>query len=188
MAPDIAPPKFFSRDFHTRFFPQVVKSHLHFRKSGDPGTTFTSTTEMFISFAVCVILALIGIPSAVQGSVVGWILSILGGGGTLLLIVISVAGRIGERPTYDDFLIGVFLFLLILGAFLGIPVGMETHSFLLGFLTSVAGLILGYIMGVFAGLGLQYLGWIAVLVNMIAAFGAIVLSGAALIMLLIVLM
>ena len=183
MAPDITPPKFFSRDFHTTFFPQVLRHRLHLKKRESEGTTFTSTTEMFISLAVCVILAIIGIPSAVQGSVLGWILSILGVGGTIVLVIISSLGQWGEQPSYGDFLTGVFLFFVILGVFLGIPVGMETHSFWLGFLTSLAGLIVGYVIGIFGGMWLQYLGWFAIVINMIAAFGAIILIATALILL-----
>lgn len=138
---------------------------------------------MFITLCVCAVLAIIGIPSAVNGSVVGWILSILGVGGTIALIIISMIGQWGERPSYDDFLVGVFLFFVILGVFLGIPVGMDTHSFWYGFLTSLAGLIVGYVIGIFAGLWLQYLGWFAIVMNMLAAFGAIILGGTVLIML-----
>lgn len=185
MAPDVTPPKFLSQDFHTRFFPQVLRNRLHLKIREGKGTTFTSTTEMFISLTVCVILAIIGIPSAVKGSVVGWMLSILGVGGVIVLVIVSFMGQRGERPTYGDFLIGVFLFFFILGVFLGIPVGMETHSFWFGLLTSVAGLIIGYVIGIFAGLWLQHLGWFAIVINMIAALGAIVLCGAALFMLII---
>jgi hypothetical protein len=185
MVPDITPPKFVSKEFHTRFFPQVLRNHLPPKRRESEGTTFTSTTEMFILLAVCVILAIIGIPSAVQGSVLGWILSILGVGGTIALVVMSLMCQRGERPSYGDFLIGVFLFFVILGIFLGIPVGMETHSFGLGLLTSLAGLITGYVIGIYGGLWLQYLGWFAIVINMLAAFGAIILSGTALIMLVI---
>lgn len=177
-------PKFFSREFHKSFFPQVLKNRLYSRKKESEGTTFTSTTEMFISLAVCVILAIIGIPSAVQGAVWGWILSVLGVGGAIALVIISITGRRGERPSYNDFLVGVFLFFVALGILIGVLVGMETHSFGLGFLTGVAGLIAGYGIGILGGLWLQYLGWVSIAINMIAAFGAIVLSGTLLILLL----
>jgi hypothetical protein len=147
------------------------------------GTTFTSTMELFIIFAVCLILAIIGIPSAVHGSVLGWILSILGVVGIVSLVILSVSSQWGERPTYDDFLKGVFFFFVSLGIFIGIPVGMESHSFRLGASASLAGLVAGYALGIVAGLQLQSLGWFAIILNMIAAFTAIVLVGTTLLML-----
>ncbi len=185
MMTDSPPPKLFSREFHTRFFPQLLKNRLPFRKKESEGTSFTSTTEMFISLVVCVILAIIGIPWAVQKSVIGWILSILGVGGTIVLVVTSFMGQRGEKPSYGDFLIGVFLFFVILDVFAGIPVGMETHSFWLGLLTSLAGLIAGYFIGILAGLWVQYFGWFAIIINMLAAFGAIILCGTVVIMLIV---
>jgi len=183
MAPDSHPPNFFSREFHGSFFPGVLKERLRFRKNAVEGVTFTSTTEMFISLAVCVVLAVIGIPSAVEGAVWGWILSILGIGGTIVLVVISVRGQRGERPSYDDFLIGVFLFFVALGILIGIAVGMEARSFWVGLLASLAGLVAGYVVGILGGMWLQCLGWIAVVINMVAGFGAIILGGTVLIIL-----
>ena len=183
MAPDSHPPNFFSREFHGSFFPGVLKERLRFRKNAVEGVTFTSTTEMFISLAVCVVLAVIGIPSAVEGAVWGWILSILGIGGTIVLVVISVRGQRGERPSYDDFLIGVFLFFVALGILIGIAVGMEARSFWVGLLASLAGLVAGYVVGILGGMWLQGLGWIAVVINMVAGCGAIILGGTVLIIL-----
>jgi hypothetical protein len=177
------PPKFLSLDFHTRFFPEVLRNRFPRKTRETQGTTFTSTTEMFITFAVCLILAIIGIPSAAQGSVVGWILSIVGVGGLAVLVIRSVGGQWGERPTYDDFLIGVFFFFVSLGIFAGVPAGMESHSFRIGVSASLAGLVGGYALGIFAGLQLQRLGWLAIIVNMIAAFAAAILAGTTLLML-----
>jgi membrane associated rhomboid family serine protease len=184
MGPDILPPRFLSREFHTEFFPRVLKNRLGRKKREDQGTTFTSTTEMMISLTVCVILAVIGIPLAwTQGSVFGWILSIVGFGGIVGLVILSVGSQWGDRPTYDDFLIGIFLFFVSLGLFIGIPVGLDRHSFWLGLSASLAGLVGGYVLGILAGLRLQHLGWLAVILNMLAAFAAIVLGATALIIL-----
>ncbi|OPY13691.1 MAG: hypothetical protein A4E69_01516 [Syntrophus sp. PtaB.Bin138] len=176
-------PKFLSVEYHTQFFPRAVRNRRHLKAGESQGTTFTSTMELFIIFAVCLILAIIGIPSAVQGSVPGWILSIIGVVGIVGLVILSVSSQWGERPTYDDFLKGVFFFFVSLGIFIGIPVGMESHSFWLGASASLAGLVAGYALGIFAGLQLQRLGWFAIILNMIAAFAAIVLAGTTLLML-----
>jgi hypothetical protein len=186
MGADMTPPRFFSRDFHTEFFPRVLKDHLPRKKREGQGTTFTSTTEMIIGLAVCVILAVIGIPSAwTQGSVFGWILTIIGVGGIVGLVILSVGGSWGNRPTYDDFLIGIFFFFVSLGLFIGIPIGMDRHSFWLGLSASLVGLVGGYALGILAGLHLQRLGWMAVILNMLAAFAAIILSATALILLIV---
>lgn len=177
-------PKFFSREFHKSFFPVIIKNRLHLLKKKNEGITFTSKKEIFILVAVCLILMVIGIPFASEGAVWGWIMGILGVGGTIVLVIFSIMGQKGVHPTYDDFLIGVFLFFVVLGAFIGLPVGMEAHSFSLGFLASIVGLAAGYITGILCGMWLQYLGWIAIVINVIASFGAIILSGTALIILL----
>jgi hypothetical protein len=140
--------------------------------------------EMMIASALCLTLAVVGIPLALnQGSIIGWILSIIGVGGVVFLLISSVAAQWGNRPTYDDFLTGIYFLFVSVGIFIGIPVSMDKHSPWLGVLTSFAGLLVGYVLGIFAGLQLQYLGWIAVLINMLAGFAAIVTAAAFLIML-----
>lgn len=182
-----SPPRFFSLEFHAEFFPQVMKNRFRRNKMGSQTTAFSSTMEMMISLAGCVILAIIGIPPALtHGSIIGCILSIIGIGGIVLLIIISIGSQIGNRPVYDDFLTGVFLLFVCLGLFIGIPVGMNYHSLGLGLSASLAGLVAGYVLGIVAGLRLQHLGWLAMVVNMLAALGAIVLCGAALILLIVV--
>jgi hypothetical protein len=186
MTVDPVPPKFLSLDFHSRFFPRLLLDRYLRRKKNElQGTTFTSTTEMFVTLAVCLILAIIGIPTALtRGSITGWILSILGVGGTILLLIMSVGAHWGNRPSYDDFLGGIFFFLVSLGVFIGIPVGMDAHSPWLGIFASLAGLFAGYALGIFAGLQLQRLGWFATIISMVAGLAAIVMTGGALFMLL----
>ena len=183
MTADPIPPKFFSLEFHTGFFPRLLRDRVLRKEKETRGTGFTSTMEMMISVAACLILAALGIPSAVnRGSIAGWIAAIVGVGGILALLVVSVAAQWGIRPNYDNFLIGIFFFFISLGIFIGIPVGMDNHSLRLGVSASLAGLAGGYVLGILAGLGLHYLGWMAVIVNILAGFGAIVIGGAALAM------
>lgn len=61
---------------------------------------------------------------------------------------------------------------------------MGYHSPWLGALVSLAGLIGGYVLGILAGLRLQHLGWLAVMVSMLAGLAAIGMGGAILVMLL----
>lgn len=186
MVSDSRTQRFFSLEFHTSFFPRILRDRCDRKKRSCQGAIFTSTMEMLIGLAVCLILAIIGIPYAwTEGSIVGWLLSIIGMGGIIVLIMLSISSSWGEHPTYDDFLAGVFFFFICLGLFIGIPIGMDRHSLLLGILASLAGLVSGYLLGVIAGLQLQRLGWLAVVINMLAAFAAIILIGTMLVLLLV---
>ena len=62
MATDIIPQKLFSLEFHTRFFPRLLRDRLRRKKKDEQGTSFTSTMELMVTLAVCLILAIIGIP------------------------------------------------------------------------------------------------------------------------------
>jgi hypothetical protein len=187
MAADIIPPKFLSLEFHTRFFPRLLRDRLRRKRKEGQGTSFVSTMELTIVLAGSVILAVIGMPLALtRGSIVGLILSIVGVGGVLAIFVLSVGAQWGHRPTYDYFLSGIFFFFVSLGIFIGIPIGMDNHSICIGVLASLGGLLGGYMLGIFAGLWLQRLGWMAIILDMLAGFAAIVMGGATLIMLLLV--
>jgi hypothetical protein len=181
------PPRFLSLEFHVRFFPRFLRTHLKSMRRGKEGGSFTSTLEMIVSLAVCVILAMIGIPLALaQGSIFGWILTVIGLGGICVLFIQSVGSQWGSRPTYDDFLVGIYFLAVSLGIIVGIPVGMDRHSPLAGIATSIAGFLAGHLLGIGASLQLQRLGWIAVIINMLAGFGAICLSAGTCIMLVVV--
>jgi hypothetical protein len=183
MAADLIPPKLLSLEFHTRFFPRLIWDRLRRKKKGERGTSFVSTMEIILVLAGSVILAVIGIPLALtRGSIVGLILSIIGVGGVLAIFVLSIGAQWGQRPTYDLFLSGIFLFFISLGIFIGIPIGIDNHSTFLGVLASLGGLLGGYMLGIFAGLWLQHLGWMAIILNMLAGFAAIVVGCVTLIM------
>ena len=154
MAADPIPPKFLSLEFHTRFFPRLLRDRVLRREKETQGTSFTSTMDMTIGVAVCLMLAVLGIPLAVnQGSIAGWLAAVVGVGGILALLVVSVAAQWGTRPGYDNFLIGIFFFFLSLGIFIGIPVGMDSHSSGLGVSASLAGLAGGYVLRIWRAWG-----------------------------------
>jgi hypothetical protein len=186
MTADPVPPIFLSLEFHTRFFPQLlINRYLRRKKKGDtPDTTFTSTTEMFLLVAVCAILAAIGLPSALsKGSTFGWVLSVVGIGGMIALVIQSVAAGWGIKPSYDDFLVGIFLFFVSLGFVAGVAAGLDAHSASVGIPATVAGVAVGYAVGILAGLRMQHLGWIAIPLNMLAGLGAVIVAGGALVVL-----
>ena len=70
-------------------------------------------------------------------------------------------------PSYDGFLIGIFFFFIALGISAG-AFSMLSHSLPFGLLVGLGGLIAGYLLGIFAGLWLQYLGWLSEMVNGLA--------------------
>ena len=164
-------PEFLSFEFHARFFPALLWSRLRPRERS--GTGFAPGMEFLIAFFFFCILVVIGIPYGMtHRSILGWAAGGIGAAGILALFVRSIASREGP-PVYDDFLFGVFFFFVVLGLTAGIFVGTLEHSFPLGLLAGMGGLIAGYLLGILAGLWFQYLGWIASLVNGLAALGVI---------------
>lgn len=162
--------RFFSLEFHTRFFPALLWRRLRFRERA--ATSFVST-ESYIALVFCFILAVTGIPSAItRHSIIGWVVGGSGLAGILALFTISICSRRGPL-SYDGFLIGILFFLVTLGLTAGIFNGTLEHSFFIGLLGSVAGLVLGYVLGIFAGLWFQYLGSLAVLLDLLAGLAII---------------
>ena len=162
--------RFFSVEFHTRFFPALLRNR--FRPMERKGTSFVPL-DSYLVFAFCLVLAAVGIPGAItHHSVLGWIAGGSGVVGILILSIFSICSRKGS-PSYDGFLFGVFFFLVVLGVTAGIFAGTLEHSFYLGLMGSAAGLVLGYVLGLFAGVWFQYLGLLAVLLNLLASVAII---------------
>ncbi|MBI5576322.1 MAG: hypothetical protein HY896_08155 [Deltaproteobacteria bacterium] len=165
------PPRFLSMEFHTRFFPDLVRNRL--RPKERTATGFVSGFDSLIVFFIAIAVAAIGISYAVSHrSVIGWIAGGAGVAGVLALFVQSVVSR-ENIPCYESFLFGVFGFFVTLGATAGIFIGTLEHSLPLVLTAAPAGLAAGYLLGILAGLWFQYLGWIAVLVNGIAALAVV---------------
>jgi hypothetical protein len=163
-------PRFFSLKFHTHFFPVLLWRRLRHKERS--GTTFVPL-ENYLVIAICVVLTAIGLPHALNHhSIIAWLSVGIGVAGIVTLAIASICSR-NESPSYVDFLFGIFYFLVILGITAGIFAGSLEHSFSLGLLASAAGLVLGYVLGIFAGLWLQYLGLLAVVLNVLA-FPAII--------------
>lgn len=178
-----ASPGIWSVEFHTRFFPVFL--WRRFRSKERRGAGFHSPFELYIVLAVCIVLVALGAPSALaQGSIGGWIACGLGAAGLIAMIIHSVASSWGRRPSYEDFLAGCFFFFVTLGLTAGIFISSINHySFLPGLLLCLAGLIIGYMMGLAAGLGLQYLGWLAVVLNGLAYLAIIGMAAVDLVLL-----
>lgn len=164
-------PKFLSLKFHTRFFPALLWGRL--RPGERAGTSFSSAVESYVLFVIIFVLLAIGIPLAVSNKpVIGWVLAGMGAAGTVALLISSIFSR-KEPPSYDNFLIGVFFFFVILGLTAGVFIGTLKHSLTPGMLVGAAGLVAGYLLGILAGLWFQYLGWVASIVNGLAIFAVL---------------
>jgi hypothetical protein len=170
-------PKFFSLEFHARFFPRLLWAHLH--RTETERTGFSSILELSVLFAVCLIVAVLGISSGFfHKSVIGWVAGGLGAAGILALMLNSIFSC-EEPPTYDRFLTGVFFFFVILGLTAGVLVGTIKRSPPWGLLTGLGALVVGYLLGILAGLWFQYLGWLSLLLNGLAGlavFGMLVVD------------
>ncbi|OGW07140.1 MAG: hypothetical protein A2889_10765 [Nitrospinae bacterium RIFCSPLOWO2_01_FULL_39_10] len=168
------PPKFLSLEFHTKFFPSLLFNRL--RPKEEEGTSFVPHVSLVftVAMAFCVILIVKGIPYALANqSIIGWMVGGTGIAGILAIFIFNIYSQWGIKPTYDDFLIGIFFFFVSLGISAGIFNGSLKHSQLLMVWGSLTGLFAGYVIGIFAGLYMQYLGWIAVLLNMLAGVSII---------------
>jgi len=172
-------PNLLSIEFHTRFFPGFLWNRL--RSKERRGSGFNSSFELYIALIICVILVTVGIPPAVYSrSIAGWISSGIGAAGILAMIIHSIASSFGESPSINDFLVGFFFFFLTAGLTAGIFISsLEHYPFFQSLLISAAGLIAGYALGILAGFGLQYIGWLAALLDPLAGlmvFGMLVLD------------
>lgn len=165
-------PKFLSLEFHTRYFPAMLLARL--RSGGREETGFSSTLEHNIALAVCFMLLVLGLPGAASGgSILGWVLASIGAAGMVALLINSISARRGIPPSFDEFLIGIFVFFVFLGMTCGVFVGTLAHSLLLGLVCGFVGLGAGYLLGILCGLWFQYLGWISAILNMLAGLAVV---------------
>lgn len=173
MTPDNKPPKFLSAEFHLNFFPALVLNRFKSKQQRGPFVPY-GFMETIIGLVVCFVLIAIGVPSVLKSnSIVGWILTGIGTAGFLFVLGFNISARLNIPPSYDDFLIGIFFFFVAVGITSGVMIGTLNHSLVLGLCASAAGLSAGYLIGIFAGLFMQYLGHIAVILNGIAALSII---------------
>lgn len=125
--------------------------------------------ELPLIIAVCAVLAAVGFPSAVKGSIAGIIMLVIGTGG----IVALVAGAIiteyirrvkeGRKYTYADFVPSIFFFCLMMGFTAGLLTGDNIYkSRQIALISGLAGLFAGYIAGIFAGRWIHCLGFMAI--------------------------
>ena len=163
------PPPFFSAEYHLRFLPRVVGYRLRQYRERSRAGGFRShvQVEMPLLVVACVLLAIIGLPSAMQhGSIGGWISALLGIGGLVALMAWSIVGewhwrrKEGHRYGYAEFMPSVFFFCLMTGGSVGlIAGGILSDRPLIGALWALPGLLVGYLVGPSAARWVHALGF-----------------------------
>lgn len=180
------PPPFFSVEFHLRFFPGLIRRIVFPKKDLDGtacrrSTGFVSGMDHMIVLAVCLVSFFAGMPGALQkGSVVGWVFGLAGAVGVIALTVMSIVSQRGIRPSYRDFRILTFTFLVFTALTGGLALAQALHlSYGLRILLGAAGTMAGYFLGIMAGLWVQRLGWISTVVDLLAGlsvFGLVIID------------
>ncbi len=172
-------PTFLSWAFHLKFFPSILWRLLWPKKTElGPPLSGHLVNHVPMEFTILTILsagaALFGFMAVIgNNSILGWVFGITGIGGFMALLVSSIRFQAGTRPSYESFSIAFFCFFLTLGIAIGIFIGALEHSRSLGLICCFAGLLPGYVSGIFAGLWIQRLGWIAKFLEMLAGVAII---------------
>lgn len=168
-------PSLASWDFHTRFFPALLTKR--FRPASQPGSGFVSSgfMEGAIILAIAGILIAVGALLYASLPLIGLAMLVLGITGLGYIFYLSIIGAKGITPSYNNFLFGLFLLLLLLGATLGLAAAPR-HSGWLKVLFGALGTAAGYWIGLLAGMHMQRLGFVSAILNVLSVYGAIGLS------------
>ena len=164
-------PRFFSLEFHFRFLPGVIWRRLRGGSEADrPSFAHHVIIELPVLLVGCCVLLAIGVPLALGAQpVLGWAMAVLGLGGIIFLVIHSILSRPPGRPSFETFHVMVFLFCVLLGLTAGM---IEAPAPWLRLPCAAAGALAGYGLGIFAGLWVEYLGWIALVPDLLAVAGA----------------
>ena len=171
------PPRLFSWSFHIRFFPSVLRRlFLPRKKAYESPFASHAIMELTIIMVLFLIACIFGYAAAIgKDSIIGWFFALLGTGGLLFLIVHSICSCERQKPSFNNFRIGVFFFLLFLGFTTGLGIGHAYHMvYWIRLLCGFAGAFVGYFLGIFGGLCIQYLGWLS---DVLDLFAGLALAG-----------
>jgi len=156
-----AVPAFLSAEFHLRFFPALLAERMRPEDKAQAGFRHFSLALPLL-VVICFVLLGLGLPNLVDdpSSILGWALTVLGALGLLGLLVLSIASRWGEPVTYQRFEPQVFLFVVLLGASIALFFGRLIWALPppAAFGVALAGVVVGYVVGIGAGLWCQVLG------------------------------
>lgn len=164
------PPGFWSREFHTRFFPSVLRLIIRPRNEAyESPFARHGLTELTILLAVSLLACIFGYAAAVNGSLIGAFIAFLATAGIVFLVVHSLRSRERRRPSWQEFRIGIFFFVLFLCFTAGLAIGQSYHAaYGVRLMGGLAGIAVGYFFGIACGLGAQYLGWLGEMLDLLA--------------------
>ncbi|MBI4388069.1 MAG: hypothetical protein HY582_03395 [Candidatus Omnitrophica bacterium] len=165
------PPKFFSLAFHKDFFPAILwRLHLRRKKQREEySSPFANHVHLEIPIAIvfCITLLVMGLPTLItKHSLAGGAMAVLGSAGLIAMFISSLRSEkiaraeAGGGYSFDYFVAPMFFFFILMGVTAGLSVGFIRNSEWLAIIGSLTGLITGYMVGVFAGIWINYLGWI----------------------------
>lgn len=164
------PPRFFSLEFHTSFFPALLGRVLHPEKRKHE-SIFAGhiALEYPVLAAISIITGVYGMIEIIDsGSITGWVCAILGSGGFIYFLCNSIHSGVQIRPSFENFRAIIFFFFMILGMTIGLEIGIVCKiSDGFRIIPALAGLFLGYFSGIGGGLWVQKLGWMASLLDII---------------------
>jgi hypothetical protein len=161
---DIMPvPSVFTAAFHRDFFlPLIVRSFGTKERGGHSGFEHHVPLELPVLFMVAVAAVVLGLPSwQPHGSIVGRVVALAGAAGALALFCTSVGSPSNRADLWAGFMVPVFCVCVFLGLTVGLFVGAVVWKTAWAkWAFGAAGLLGGYVTGIGAGLGMQWLGWV----------------------------
>lgn len=164
------PPSFFSVEFHTRFFPALIRARMNPKNENQTVFVPHNYLQAGIALLLFTTLLIIGLASLTTMPLIGYGGSIIGGIGIITVFGYSIYIYRGIKPSYDTFLFGVFAVCVAFGITTGIfitAIGWHTPV-LWRIAGGIAGLIAGYCAGIWGGLYMQKLGFVAFMLEGVA--------------------
>jgi len=164
-------PGFFTTAFHKDFFLPLLVRAARGQAAGSRSPFEAHVPlELPVLFVASIVAVVIGFPAwQAHGSILGAAAAVAGAAGVLALLVHSI----GTPPSRDDLWAGFMAPTFAVCVFLGLTIGLFTGALL--WKTALAkcagagaGLVAGYVVGIGAGLAMQWLGWVGRLLQAFA--------------------
>jgi hypothetical protein len=164
-------PGVFALAFHRDFFlPLLFRSFGAKEPAGRSGFEHHIPLEMPVLLVISAVAVVIGLPSwQAHGSVIGGVAALAGVAGVVALFCTSVGSPPNRADLWAGFMAPVFAVCVFLGLTVGLFVGAVVWKTTLAKCAFGAGGVLaGYVAGIGAGRGMQWLGWIGRLLRAFA--------------------
>ena len=99
-------------------------------------------------------------------AIIGLIIGLLGATVFFSLLISSIRSHLqtNQKPTWEGFRLSPFLFLILLGITIGLVLSAGA-GVVIKIMGASCGLIIGYLLGIPAGLWIQSLGWIRTIIE-----------------------